>query len=248
MRRPFSLTGPIAAFLVVLGSISAFADWISRGSSSTTRASPFGAASGQFGVYLGQYKQMYAATPFRRPISIGEIAFQTLGPPRFNPPPTWSDTFTLSLGTTAASPASRGTKFLASSTPDLKPVFSGTVTVMSPGSSPFDFFVPLSTPFLYDPAAGNLLLDVVVTAVAEGITPFAAGFSPDTARIFLDLIHRVPTSDGTGLLTRFADTPVAPTPEPSTIALIGFGLTLAGGIWRRRWASRHAGPFATTNV
>jgi hypothetical protein len=55
--------------------------------------------------------------------------------------------------------------------PDNTLVFSGPVDVRSPGCAgpgvcPFDFIFPLSTPFLYDPTQGRLLLDFHIVGLS----------------------------------------------------------------------------------
>src|SRR5205823_6352706 len=61
----------------------------------------------------------------------------------------------------SATPANRGSDFLV--------VASGPITVTTtPGQGlprDFDFIIPLAVPFIYDPAAGNLLLDITYNSM-----------------------------------------------------------------------------------
>jgi len=84
-------------------------------------------------------------------------------------------------------------------------------------------------PFTYDPANGNLLLDVSLnsTTVFSGGSAlfFVAGFDPNTSRIANPTGGTTATvADGFGLQTRFAATTAVP--EPSAVLL--FGTSLAG--------------------
>ncbi len=132
----------------------------------------------------------------------------------------------------------------------LSPVFvenigSDAVTVLGRGSVDFTFvpgqfnsLLTFTTPFLYDPAQGNLLMDVLnyqpERIPPRGSHPFDAqsaiqdGISAVTANSAFDA-SGIP---GTfGLVTRFHTTPI---PEPATwhlAALAGSALSL---VWYRR--------------
>jgi hypothetical protein len=72
----------------------------------------------------------------------------------------------INLSTTVREPDALSTTFAENVGDDDTVVFSGSLTVSSqfigPATGPkeFDIMIPLSTPFLYDPGQGNLLLDV----------------------------------------------------------------------------------------
>ncbi len=115
-------------------------------------------------------------------------------------------------------------------------VFSGSLSLSAPtlpaGSSPpfpFNFAIPLSKPFLYDPAAGNLLLDVWNFS-ATSTTFLDAEDSPgdpiSRAFTFSSGVNssQADAADTLGQVTEFESTPVAPAPaggipEPSTLLL-----------------------------
>src|SRR5215831_9506820 len=142
----------VGSFLAVMAlwAASAFATSITIGATGVPNAFPFGCGSTCSGnVYLGEYQQIYAASAFSGPITITQVAFETLAPGG-----SLSDTFSLSLGTTSATPASPGSNYAANRRPDFTGVFSGTVTVPSLGSGTFDFIINLTTPFTYNPASG----------------------------------------------------------------------------------------------
>jgi hypothetical protein len=69
-------------------------------------------------------------------------------------------------------------------------VFDGTVTVTTgnlpgPGNTrQFDYVVPFTTPFLYDPAAGNLVLDLQIVGNGSALTFDTVSGNPAIARVF----------------------------------------------------------------
>src|SRR6185437_1441578 len=104
----------------------------------------------------------------------------------------------------------------------------------------FDLLINIA-PFTYDPANGNLLLDVVFNSATQfnggSALYFRAGFSPNTTRAANPESGGTATTvDGFGLQTSFTTgTGPAPVPEPSTLLLLGTGLTsVAAGIRKRR--------------
>jgi hypothetical protein len=110
-------------------------------------------------------QEVYAASHFPpQPIVITEIRFRrdSLQAPFSATIPNLQ----LNLSTTTKAPDTLSGVFASNIGNDDTIVFSGTLTINSSGSgppggpNPFDIVVPLSTPFSYDPAAGNLLVDV----------------------------------------------------------------------------------------
>jgi hypothetical protein len=69
-------------------------------------------------------------------------------------------------------------------------VFDGTVTVTTgnlpgPGNTrQFDYVFPFTTPFLYDPAAGNLILDLQIEASGSAVTFDTVSGDPAIGRVF----------------------------------------------------------------
>ena len=211
---------------MALCATSAFATSITIGATTgPNNFFPFGCGPTCGPQYVGEYQQIYAASAFGGPITIRQVAFETVRSGSL------SSNFALSLGTTAATPASPGSNYAANKRPDLTAVFTGTIVVPSPGSGTFDFIINLTTPFTYNPAVGNLLLDVNIIA-DTGDTAFIAGDSTDTGRVFNFGGTGAATGGANyGLLTRFSDVAV---PEPASLTLLASGLAVAARRWRHR--------------
>ena len=105
----------------------------------------------------------------------------------------------------------------------------------------FHQLIVLEEPFLYDPAQGNLLMDVRVTAdfYVDSLDPFAM----DASNVFGDSVSAVSGSDSSsgslytiGLVTALVVTPV---PEPGVVTLFIVSLPVVYfarrlGLLRRR--------------
>src|SRR5262249_37249225 len=76
---------------------------------------------------------------------------------------------TIFLSTTSRSAATLSSTFADNLGPDNTMVFSGPLTISTAdlpgpgGTKPFDIMFPFTTPFVYDPRAGNLLSDSQIT-------------------------------------------------------------------------------------
>jgi len=190
-----------------------------------------------------RYQQVYGASDFTRffstPGLISGMAFR----------PDGNDSFSggivqdvqIDLSTTSKAPD------------DLSPVFAENVgnddivvvnrgRLLLPGPSPHQGFaitIPFAHPFLYDPAAGNLLLDVRV--YSGFILPGPVFPKPmDAERTLGDTVSEVtgyvdaPMATGAatmGLVTLFTFEPI---PEPNSVAL----MLLSGGVLAISWAVR----------
>ena len=123
---------------------------------------------GDYSFNSQRYQQVYADSEFRDfvgPVRITAIAFR--------PDSQWGNSFAgllpkiqINLSTTAAVPGRLSPVFLENVGPDDTIVFTGPLALSSnftgPAGGPkdFDIRIELKTPFLYDPKAGNLLMDV----------------------------------------------------------------------------------------
>jgi hypothetical protein len=110
-------------------------------------------------------------------------------------------------------------------------------SVSSPGPNSFDIEILFPARYYYDPAQGNLLLDVR-NFMGAATSPF------DAVNVLGDSVSTVSavgvaSSSGSlstlGLVTRFV---IDPVPEPSTWALFGAGLLFFGLLERKRQRTR----------
>lgn len=181
-----------------------------------------------FNCFMLHYQQVYDAASFgTSPIEIVGIAFrgdETVGDA------SGSYTATIGLSTTSSAVDGLSTTFASNTGADALTVFNGIVTIATtagPGPRPFDFVINLTKPFVYDPARGNLLLDVVPEGTTVG--PFGVGFfdasftlGDDTSRLLGDPTALVGFADTGGLVTKFITAPAVP--EPTTGMLVALGL------------------------
>lgn len=143
----------------------------------------------------------------------------------------------INFSTTSGSPDTLSSTFAANVGADDTVVFSGALTLSSadaagPGNTrAFDIVISLTTPFLYNPALGDLLMDVRNFA-AGGTTQFDAQFllGDTISRVFAGDVNA--TTGGTDTLGLIAQFTFEQVPEPASLALIALGL--AGMGWNRR--------------
>ena len=190
---------------------------------------------------VSRYQQIYTASQFSAltsPELITQIAFR---PATGQGALTHTDThIQFDLSTTTGAVSSLSSTFATNVGPDDQVVYNSALTFTSAGSptsgaGPFDLLVTLTTPFLYNPSAGNLVLDIrnfdsTFTGFVDG------GSDPSTRLNFVD--NSTTAATGTvqnfGLSTRFT---FAPVPEASTTVSLGLLLMLGLGgtvVARRR--------------
>jgi hypothetical protein len=203
-----------------------------------------------------RYQQVYAASQFSPgsgPLLITQILFR--------PDAISGDAFTatlpdiqINLSTTTPGPDGLSATFASNVGANDTIVRSRGALTLSSADTPgpggtrnFDIVINLTTPFLYDPTQGNLLMDV--RNFGGGTTTFF-----DAHDVLGDSISRVYTFNGTvtsaigdqvntsGLVTAFTFTRQGPptgVPEPATMVLLGIGLAgLAGAVRRHRKADK----------
>jgi hypothetical protein len=192
-----------------------------------------------------RYQQVYLASQFGSGGLITQIAFRPDGILGLAFSVTIAN-IQIDLSTTAEAPDGLSTTFADNVGPDDTTVFSGALTLSSSDTGPaggpkaFDIIINLTTPFLYNPASGNLLLDV---RNFSGLPSGAAG-GFDSQSTLGDPISRVfsdSTTNSVGDATGAADTEglvtsFAITPEPASVGLLAMGLFLVvvGRAFRRR--------------
>lgn len=195
-----------------------------------------------FGGYipLTRYQQVYAASAFPGPLTIGSLTFYRadtpLGGRDFVP-----GTFALGLSITSR-PANALLPALDANVTGAVRAFA-TVTLGGPVPPAFTI---AGTPFVYDPSAGNLLLDVVIALAGPTGTPetyFQADADSElTTSAYTFAFPGAPpvaVVPNPGLVTTFGPAPIT-TPEPSTAALTAGALLGCAGVARRRADVRRA--------
>ena len=187
---------------------------------------PFGSIAG-----YPEYQQVYAASNFPRILKIDDIAFYTVagsGTGTPNPGP-----ITISLSTTSAPVNGLSTSLSQNIGPDNKTVYAAVLPAVQNGV----LDIPFSTPFTYNPADGNLLVDLVETTPYSGGPAFelngasngvfSRGYSGQT----------IPVANNSGLVTGFSTA----IPEPSTWAMMMLGFAGLGFAGYRKAKGRHVG-------
>jgi len=194
-----------------------------------------------FGLSSQRYQQVYAASQFGGGGLITQIIFR--------PDAMFGNAFMstlpdiqIDLSTTSAADDGLSSTFADNVGADDTIVFArGALTLSSAFTGPpdgpkdFDIIITLTTPFFYNPALGNLLLDVRnfgagTTTVFDAVSPLGDGVSRVTNT---DVNSGTGTPDSAGLVTGFI---IVPEPGSAALLLAGGGTLLAwfGGCRRRQ--------------
>ena len=191
---------------------------------------PFGCA------YSGEYQQVYNSGQFSGTITITDLEFFNTA---FDNGATATNTgnFAISLSTTSADWNTLSPTFANNIGGNNTLVFSGSISqAWAFGDT---LTITLSTPFTYNPGAGNLLMDVVATGTnnAGGTIYFDTnGYNGGTrdGNTFLGRVYNGGSIDsGYGLVTGFS-TGVSTDPEPGSLALFGSGVIGLMAVVRRK--------------
>jgi hypothetical protein len=158
---------------------------------------------------------------------------------------------TIVLATTSIAPTTVDTTFADYLTTNVQTVFSGNLTVSTSetltqpgGPKVFDITFPFTSGYAYNPAVGNLVLDLVIAS--DTVTPTLLDASNTTADEMVQSQYFASASAATtGALSPLVDVleiTTSPVPEPGTWALmlLGVGAVGAGLRARRKPALRFA--------
>ena len=195
-----------------------------------------------------RYQQVYAASEFAS-LSGPQLITQILFRPDASLGQAFSSTLSdiqINLSTTSAAPTGLSTTFEDNVGSDDTVVFSGPLSLSSAFTGPvggpkdFDIVINLLTPFLYNPSAGNLLLDI--RNFAGGVTTFFDAqlqTEDSTSRGYTlgarDVNASIGDTDSLGLVTKFTIiSPPQAVPEPaSVLGLFTVGAIGAGSALKR---------------
>ena len=212
---------------VLLASILAFAS--AQASATTILVNPAGPTEPNLwpASTTGMHWQQVYDSAFFGAGAFQIDSFAFLGLDNFNGPVSYSD-FTVRMSTTGAAPGALSLTFTDNVGADNTLVMSGPLSISSTDGI-FTAFV-LTTPFVFDPTLGNLLIEIAHDVATSG--SFVAFQSYQTTpagleRVAEDVFGAVTgTSFGFGeLITRFEVSPTAAAaPEPGTLLLLGTGL------------------------
>jgi hypothetical protein len=193
---------------------------------------PFGC---QYSDYGSEYQQVYSNTQFSSPIAITSLEFFNtqldLGSTAMN-----SGTWTISLSTTSADWNTLSTTYASNLGGNNTLVFTG--NLVQPWAFGDTLQINLSTPFTYDPANGNLLMDIGVSGISAqgGIIYFDTNGHP-RRNAFLGRVYSngsfTVADYGYGLVTGFNQGGTV-TPEPSTLLTLASGIIGLTGLARKR--------------
>lgn len=182
---------------------------------------PFGCSTGS------RYQQVYNSALFGAPLLINQVQFfNTQSDPGLGVVETAN--YEIHLSTTSVAVNSLDTVNFANNVGADDALFFNGILGGPVGGTTFTIN---GTGFLYDPADGNLLLDIIKTGgSANGSVFFDARngtFGTDSSRA-----HNFGTAFAEwGLVTGFSDAELTPVPEPATLVLLG--PALAWTAWKR---------------
>jgi len=215
-----------------------------------TNAIPFS----DFGTSL-RYQQVYAASQFGALSGPAWITAILLRPDAVYGH-SFSATLTdiqIDLSTTSKAPDGLSPAFANNVGADDTVVFGrGALALSSQFTGPvggpkdFDIVINLTTPFLYNPAAGNLLLDVrnynstISTTQMDAVDLVAGDPVSRVISHYGDGVNDATAYyvDSVGLVTDFRFAPAGVVPEPSAWLLLGTSLALSLGALKRKLAGR----------
>jgi hypothetical protein len=249
----YRLKRPVASALTVLAvavsgaliSSHASAATVVIGTTNNSNSLPLGyniVGTGASARTAVRYQQVYGASAFSaltEPVAITGLSFFAYPDVCYGPgfcfpqSQNISDgTYTFSLSTTSRAVNGLSTTLDNNVGTDNTVFFSGALS----GTST----VTGTTPFVYDPTMGNVLLDITISSQTPNGSFFNVSSLANDQMSRMWSVDGISAADETvaartyGLVTQFDYTAVTPVPEPESYAMLGFGLLTVGIVARRR--------------
>jgi hypothetical protein len=211
------------------------------------------AVEGNLSMTLGpgqRYQQVFGAPQFSTIPSGGALITQIAFRPDQSidtPMTVLSSTgVNITLSTTNAAPEALSLFYANNVGANVTTVFNGPLLLTTAGAGPnagpkaFDAVITLMTPFLYDPAEGNLLLDMIFALTSPSTFRALDAHFSNTDGISRNLGTNPTqgTPNPIAFAVQFTTVPrVAPAPEPATLFLLALGTLVLALIARGARAS-----------
>jgi hypothetical protein len=186
------------------------------------------------GVYQDEdggdrYQQVYDGTQF----GSGAVAINSVTFFGANVASNLADgNYYITLSTTSALVNVLSTNMASNVGPDSAPIFNGTLPSTLAANAPLTF--TLATPFMYNPANGNLLLDIQINGVTNDSNASFVGQDGGFGTLSSRMVNGDATgTTGYGLVTQFNYGPAA-VPEPGALCVWTVIVVAMGGLARQR--------------
>lgn len=187
-----------------------------------------------------RYQQVYDGALFGGTSAIQSVSFYAFAGAGTNA----DGAYTLALSSTSRAVNALSTSMADNVGGDSVTFFSGTLPAFPAGGGLLTFTLP--APFVFEPAGGNLLLDIQMSGVTDPGQAFYIAHNGSFGTTSSRMVNGDATSTASwGLVTTFDADPVETAavatlnriqvPEPAALVLLALGLASAAGALRSRW-------------